>query len=154
MGHIGGEPLRIREAFVNRFKGHPVISELLKGGEPGKIAGAYIPFLGPLAPSYDDGILLAGDSCSFVSPVTGEGIYYAIRGGLMAGAVAASAVQEGDCSADSLRVYEEEWQGTIGADLAIHKQFIAETGDARKAMLKFIEYSTDNTDRIYPDMSV
>jgi digeranylgeranylglycerophospholipid reductase len=154
MGHLGGKPLGLKEEFARRIREHPVISELLNDGTPGKIAGAYIPFLGPLSPSYGHGILLAGDSCGFVSPVTGEGIYYAIRGGLMAGSVAASAVQEGDCSAESLRVYEEQWQGTLGADLAMHKQFIAETGDARKAMLKFIEYSTANTDIIYPDISV
>ncbi|UCD57845.1 MAG: hypothetical protein JSV16_01670, partial [Candidatus Hydrogenedentota bacterium] len=79
---------------------------------------------------------------------------YAIRGGLMAGKVAASAVQEGDSSADSLRVYEEEWKRTIGADLSMHKQFVAVTGDARKAMLKFIEYSTAHSDLVYPDITI
>ncbi|UCD57947.1 MAG: NAD(P)/FAD-dependent oxidoreductase, partial [Candidatus Hydrogenedentota bacterium] len=82
MGHIGAEPRDLKKEFARRIEHHPVISKLLQGGELGKISGAYIPFLGPLSPSYDHGILLAGDSCGFVSPVTGEGIYYAIRGGL------------------------------------------------------------------------
>lgn len=32
----------------------------------------------------------------------------------MAGTVASSVVQDGDCSAESLQVYEEEWKRSIG----------------------------------------
>jgi digeranylgeranylglycerophospholipid reductase len=154
MGHIGGEPRELRNEFIDRIENHPVVSQLLRAGEIGDIRGAYIPFLGTLSPTYADGILVSGDGCGFVSPVTGEGIYYAIRGGLMAGKVAASASQEGDASAENLRIYEEEWKRTIGADLEMHKQFIAETGDARKAMVKFIDYSSSNTQAIYPDIEI
>lgn len=154
MGYLGANPRDLKHQFVDRIENHPLVSTLLQDGKLGKISGAYIPFLGPLSPSYDHGILLAGDSCGFVSPVTGEGIYYAIRGGLMAGAVASSAVQEGDSSADTLRTYEEEWKRTIGADLSRHKQLIAETGNARQATLKFIEYSTANSEFVYPDITV
>ena len=40
-------------------------------------------------------VLLAGDAARLVNPLTGEGIYYAVLTGLLAGASAATAVSEG-----------------------------------------------------------
>ena len=41
-------------------------------------------------------VLLAGDAASLVNPLTGEGIYYAVLTGLVAGRCAAEAVRAGD----------------------------------------------------------
>lgn len=54
------------DVVVDRIERHPVVSDLLRRGTLGEIRGAYVPFLGTLSPSCDDGILLAGDSCGFV----------------------------------------------------------------------------------------
>lgn len=58
----------------------------LAGGET---AGWEIPAGGDDGPFHGDGILLAGDAAGLVDALTGEGIYYAVRSGQIAGQVAA-----------------------------------------------------------------
>jgi flavin-dependent dehydrogenase len=41
-------------------------------------------------------VLLAGDAAGLVNPMTGEGIYYAVATGLLAGRAAAAALAAGD----------------------------------------------------------
>jgi flavin-dependent dehydrogenase len=44
----------------------------------------------------DGPLLLAGDAACLVNPMTGEGIYYAVATGVLAGRAAATAVDAGD----------------------------------------------------------
>jgi geranylgeranyl reductase family protein len=44
----------------------------------------------------DGPVLLAGDAASLINPMTGEGIYYAVATGILAGRTAARALAEGD----------------------------------------------------------
>jgi geranylgeranyl reductase family protein len=53
-----------------------------------------------------DGVLLAGDAAAFISPLTGAGIFNAMRSGILAAQVAAAALRAGDCSAAALATYE------------------------------------------------
>jgi flavin-dependent dehydrogenase len=46
-------------------------------------------------PHPDGRVLLAGDAAGLVNPLTGEGIYYAVATGLLAGRGAAAAVRDG-----------------------------------------------------------
>jgi menaquinone-9 beta-reductase len=59
--------------------------------------------LGPLAVDCGapgvPGLLLAGDAAGFVDPMTGDGTHIAIRGGLLAAAVALEALEDGDLNA-------------------------------------------------------
>ena len=59
--------------------------------------------LGPLAVDCQSpgvpGLLLAGDAAGFVDPATGDGTHLAIRGGLLAAAVALEALEHGDLNA-------------------------------------------------------
>lgn len=77
-----------------------------------------LPLGGPLARTYGDGVLLAGDAAGFVNAYTGEGIYYAMVTGQLAAEVAASALAEGDISAARLAAYQVAWQREIGEELA------------------------------------
>jgi geranylgeranyl reductase family protein len=76
-----------------------------------------LPLGGPLARTYADGVLLAGDAAGFVNAYTGEGIYYAMVTGQLAGDAAASALAEGDVSAARLAAYQVAWQREIGEEL-------------------------------------
>jgi flavin-dependent dehydrogenase len=64
------------------------------GGEQWK--GHHLPLSTwrPLRPSQGR-VLLAGDAAGLVNPLTGEGIYYAVASGLVAGRVAARALARG-----------------------------------------------------------
>jgi flavin-dependent dehydrogenase len=54
-------------------------------------------------------VLLAGDAGSFVDPLTGEGIYYALKSGQFAAEAAAKALIEGD-EMQAETFYEKLWR--------------------------------------------
>jgi 2-polyprenyl-6-methoxyphenol hydroxylase-like FAD-dependent oxidoreductase len=70
---------------------------------PGSAAGAtgwrghHLPLSSWSWPHPDGRVLLAGDAAGLVNPLTGEGIYYAVATGLIAGRTAAEAVTDGTC---------------------------------------------------------
>lgn len=61
--------------------------------------------LGPLAVDARraglPGLLLAGDAAGFIDPMTGDGLRFAIRGGELAGCVAAAALETGSAGAEA-----------------------------------------------------
>jgi flavin-dependent dehydrogenase len=75
--------------------------------------------VGPLARRvrrvYGEGFLLVGDAAGFFDPFTGEGIYDALRGGELAAATIADALERGDFSAGGLASYEEARRHELGA---------------------------------------
>jgi geranylgeranyl reductase family protein len=75
-----------------------------------------LPLGGPLARTYTDRVLLAGDAGGFVNAYTGEGIYYAMVTGRHAGEVAAEVVTGGERA--RLADYEPRWRTEIGDELA------------------------------------
>jgi flavin-dependent dehydrogenase len=77
-----------------------------------------LPLGGPLARTYADGVMVAGDAGGFVNAYTGEGIYHAMVTGQFAGKTAARALAVGDVSAARLAEYQVAWQREIGEELA------------------------------------
>ncbi|HEY7008223.1 MAG TPA: NAD(P)/FAD-dependent oxidoreductase [Jatrophihabitantaceae bacterium] len=64
------------------------LRELLPGARPVALRGHRLP-LSPGRPDVAHGrVLLAGDAASLINPITGEGIYYAVLSGSLAGAAA------------------------------------------------------------------
>ena len=76
-----------------------------------------IPISGPLARTFADRVLLAGDAGGFVNAFTAEGIYYAMISGDLAARAAISALRRNDCSSDTLAAYQQSWKSEIGDDL-------------------------------------
>jgi flavin-dependent dehydrogenase len=68
---------------------------------PGTVANghawraAHLPLSGPPRRHAAGHVLLAGDAAHLVNPMTGEGIYYAVATGLLAGRAAADAIATG-----------------------------------------------------------
>jgi flavin-dependent dehydrogenase len=87
-----------------------------------RLAGACretaVQALGPLAytvvPPRESGVLLVGDAAGFYDPLTGEGLYTALRGAELAADVAGSAVETHDTSAGALAAYERRRRETFG----------------------------------------
>ena len=66
------------------------LHDLLGGAEPAGVRGHHLP-LSTSRPSAGRGrVLLAGDALSLINPFTGEGIFYAVLSGALAGAEAAA----------------------------------------------------------------
>ncbi len=89
---------------------------LKKGSIVGVVVGG-VPVAGPSQATVADNVVLVGDAARQVDPLTGGGIYNAMRCGAMAGEVMLEALAEGDLSKESLARYEERWRATIGQKL-------------------------------------
>ncbi len=118
------KPWSYMDYFLNK---HPVLPKLLEGGEIVLRRGAWLPIRHCQRPSYRNGVLFAGDSAGMVSPISGEGIYYAVRAGLEAGETAAEAVNNCDFSSDFLSKYEERWLSVIGEQLLYQEKLFLDT---------------------------
>ncbi|MBD3408383.1 MAG: geranylgeranyl reductase family protein [Candidatus Lokiarchaeota archaeon] len=75
-----------------------------------------VPFQKPFDPTGIGNILLIGDAGGFVSPVTGEGLYY----GTTTGRIAAETIHEdidGQLDDELVTIYKEKWMEDFGDDL-------------------------------------
>ncbi|MBN2230745.1 MAG: NAD(P)/FAD-dependent oxidoreductase [Candidatus Thorarchaeota archaeon] len=103
------------------------LDNLIQNIEPTKsdVAGATIyktdaalmPLAGIVTPSHADGMLLAGDAAGHCSPISGEGIHYAMVGGRYAAEVGAMAIRAKNATSQFLARYESMWKKEFGSDL-------------------------------------
>lgn len=111
---LDDSPWQLHQEFLARVLGQGVV----KGRSNRANFKAYrLPLGGPLARTYADRTLLAGDAAGFVNAYTGEGIYFAMVTGEHAGSAAAEALARGDLSAAALAGYERRWREEIGHEL-------------------------------------
>lgn len=96
---------------------HPVASEKLKNAEILYPQSAMIGFSGITTPIFGDNFMVAGDAAGFVSVPTGEGIYYSMWSGRIAGETAAEALSQDDCSCKILSRYRKRINNKIGRDM-------------------------------------
>ena len=98
------------------------ISTLQQDGKVGEIVKQPkrwgIP-LKPLARTYADRVLVAGDAAGMAKPTTGGGIYYALLSGELAAETAGEALAADDLSARQLRVYEKRWKALFGKEMRV-----------------------------------
>lgn len=94
LANVGyGELLRDDRAGPTREVLLARLEELLPGSTEGGTSwrGAHLPLSGWTWPHPRGRVVLAGDAAGLVNPLTGEGIYYAVATGILAGRVAARA---------------------------------------------------------------
>lgn len=91
----------------------------LKGAQPLEYHYGLIPSDGMAKRFVANGILALGDAAGQPSSLLGEGIRWAIRGGRLAGEVAAEALQANDVSEAFLARYEQQWRKLYGKNLRI-----------------------------------
>lgn len=88
LANVGyGEVLRGRalsRAYLERR-----LREMLPGAEPTGLRGHHLPLSTRRPAPVNGRVLLAGDALSLVNPFTGEGIFYAVLSGALAGEAAA-----------------------------------------------------------------
>ncbi|RMF93819.1 MAG: FAD-dependent oxidoreductase [Candidatus Schekmanbacteria bacterium] len=97
--------------ILDKFKEHPAIKNLLRGGETIEYAAHMIPEFGydKLPQLVADGIMLVGDTAGFVNTSHyHEGSNLAMASGVMAGETAVVAKQKGDYSAETLSLYVDK----------------------------------------------
>jgi electron-transferring-flavoprotein dehydrogenase len=104
------DPLFDPHMALNRFKQHPFVSELLKGGTLIRYGAKALPEGGwnTIPRTYMDGGLIAGDAGGFLNSMRLKGIHLAMRTGMLAAETAFEAIRDGDTSAGSLKRYQDK----------------------------------------------
>lgn len=93
----------------------PLATRVQRARRIGPIKGYPLRTDFPHHPLVTDGVLLAGEACGLVNPVTGEGIDLALESGLLAAAAADAALRRGETSAAALSPYARELRGRFAA---------------------------------------
>lgn len=117
VSEIRSENINLKDRLNNLIKNHPVASKKLEGAKIIMSQGHRITYPGSTSKSYFNGAMLIGEAAGHAMMGTGEGIYYAMAGGQIAGEWAAKAISEGDVSETYLKGYEDEWKAEFGEDL-------------------------------------
>ncbi len=69
---------------------------------------------GPIKKTYSDRMLVCGDAAGHVFGAIGEGIYFALKAGKIAGEIAKKATLSNNLSGKFLKRYEKEWKKAFG----------------------------------------
>ncbi|MDD1667563.1 MAG: NAD(P)/FAD-dependent oxidoreductase [Methanomicrobiales archaeon] len=64
----------------------------------------------PLPCTVADGLMVVGDAARLADPMTGGGIYNAMKTGRLAAGVASESISSGDCSSSALMAYDRAWR--------------------------------------------
>lgn len=97
-------------AEFQKFKTHPRIAEVLSGGKMIKYGAKSINTSGywTMPKLYGNGVLLVGDTASFLNGQRIKGIHTAMKSGMLAAETIVEALGHGDTSDAYLRHYEEK----------------------------------------------
>jgi electron-transferring-flavoprotein dehydrogenase len=116
IGYVTGldyeDPLIDPHAEFQKFKTHPPIAAILKGGKMIKYGAKTINTGGywTMPRLYADGVLLVGDSASMLNGQRIKGIHTAMKSGMLAAETIVDALAHGDTSSKYLRHYEEKFK--------------------------------------------
>ncbi len=107
----------LRGQFLRR---NPVLDELLCASEPNSSLRSVSPVYFPARRCFGDGFLLVGDAARVTEPVTGEGIYLALRSGQLAGTTLAAALADGRLSSVRLSAYQQACRAEFAARIRLN----------------------------------
>ncbi len=93
---------------LQRFKQHPFMQKMLKGGKVISYGGKTLPAGGwySMPKLYHDGMMVCGDTASMVDVQKLKGIHLAQKSGMLAAETALDAIQKQDFSSNLLAQYE------------------------------------------------
>jgi digeranylgeranylglycerophospholipid reductase len=114
-GKLGSSALKYLNGFVENDK-------RLRNGSIIEVNAGIVPLSGAAEKLVDNGLMLVGDAARQVNPLTGGGMVFAIKAGLVAGKVGAEAISNKDYSERFLLKYEKIWNKDIGRWLPAFKK--------------------------------
>ena len=128
------------EAYYSYHKTLKQLGYLPENHEPQNIKGAMLPFGGIRDKIVTDNILLIGDSAGFVSPISGEGIYYAMDSGRIAAEVIIGSLEEGDFREIKLKKYYDICLNEWGRDIQLLNKYHKLLVNNSERSLRYAEY--------------
>ncbi|XP_071488235.1 conditioned medium factor receptor 1-like [Diadema antillarum] len=98
------------------MKDDPYVSKAL--GDNFKIEKMRVASLrfGGVPRSYDDQVILVGDSAGMIDPMTGEGIHLAMDGARLAAKFLDEALTRGNVDKEAMEIYHQQWMDKFGHD--------------------------------------
>jgi len=124
------DPLFDPHVAFQKFKLHPVISALLRGGQMIRYGAKALPEGGwyTLPECAVDGAMIVGDAAGFLNSLRLKGIHLAMKTGMLAAETAFEAIQSGDTSVKQLVKFEERIRGSwVGEEMRparnVHQSF-------------------------------
>ncbi len=103
-----GDPKAVKDLFHLFINHNQFAKRKLKNAERRGPLKGFPLTLGSFGASRSKkNVLLTGDAASFIDPMTGEGIYYA----LLSGKMAAEAIKKGGAAGRAGEMYEKMWKG-------------------------------------------
>ena len=109
------------EAIVaNNFSKNPHLQEAVAPCTIAEVRSIYPLDFAPRR-RYGDGFLLAGDAARVTEPVTGEGVYFALKSGELAAAAAEAALTRGDVSARQLASYDASCRRALARRQSVNR---------------------------------
>jgi electron transfer flavoprotein-quinone oxidoreductase len=112
--------------MLERFKTHPMVAPMIKGGKPSEYMAHWLPEGGydNIPKLYGDGYLIAGDSAILFNTLHREGSNMAMVSGAFAAETIIEAIRKNDFSQSSLKNYETRLQNSfIFDDLKKYRRF-------------------------------
>jgi electron-transferring-flavoprotein dehydrogenase len=108
------DPMFDPHVTFQHFKRHPLVAQLLTGGQMVRYGAKAMPEGGwhTIPRVYADGVLIAGDAGGFLNGMRLKGIHLAMRTGMLAAESAFEAVRANDVSATRLQSYEHRINGS------------------------------------------
>jgi flavin-dependent dehydrogenase len=103
--------LNLAKAFKETLQKSGIALE----GEP-DFAGRYVTN-GPIWRTYSDRLLVCGDTAGQVFAGIGEGIYFSLKAGRLAGQTTVKAVRKDSFNRDVLKDYEVNWKKAFGRQM-------------------------------------
>jgi electron-transferring-flavoprotein dehydrogenase len=127
IAHLGSEdPQFDPHRELQKYKQHPLISDIIKDGKPTHYGARTLPCGGyfSIPKLTSDGVMITGDSANLVDSRKLKGLHTAIKSGMLAAEVLFEAFRSNDFSADQLAKYEEKLKnGWIYSDLRESRNF-------------------------------
>ena len=115
-----GKAISFESLRENCLSLNPALDELLRNSEPiGELRSAW-PVYFPARRCYGDGLVLVGDAARVTEPVTGEGIFLALRSGQLAGVTIAAALAEDRLDAHRLAAYGRACRAEFAARIRLN----------------------------------
>jgi geranylgeranyl reductase family protein len=116
---LGGE--RGAEFLFNRVLAqNPHLKEIIACSHGAAELRSVYPVYFPSRRCFGDRVLLVGDAARVSEPVTGEGIYFAMRSGLLAAETIDFALRRGNLAAEGLAGYERNCRRAFRSRLALN----------------------------------
>ena len=131
LGGVDGKMLAI--AYADKLISIGLLPDAPMGGS---WAAAPIPMGGPPGPVSRPGVLSLGDCAGLVSPLSGDGIFYAIESARLAAEVLDGALEAGDVSAERLAAYGSAVKKAFSGELAILSKVAMRLRDDPVEMLR------------------